>query len=115
MKQDIYKVLSKRLREHREKLGLTQERLAEISDLHPSFIGQIERNVKKISLATLQKLAAALKVAISDLLDEKPVVYKPSGWAGKIGGMLRERPEREQKTAYRVVKETLSLTTRKRP
>jgi len=54
----------------REKRGLTQEELAEITGLHRAYIGQIERAEKNIGLKNLAKIAKGLNVNIGDLLDE---------------------------------------------
>ncbi len=55
----------KRLRESK---GWSQERLAEVSDLNRSYVGEIERGIVVPSLVTLQKLADALGLAASDLV-----------------------------------------------
>ncbi|MBI4655580.1 MAG: helix-turn-helix transcriptional regulator, partial [Elusimicrobia bacterium] len=106
MEKNIYVILGNAVRVYRMKLGWSQEELGERANLHPSYIGQIERGTKKISLATLQKLSTALKVKISDILQEKPVKYKPTTWENKIIGIVRDRPVERQKQAYRILKET---------
>lgn len=55
-----YRLLGARVREIRLKKGLTQEKLAEICDISPSYIGIIERGDKKLSVETLVKIASAL-------------------------------------------------------
>ncbi|MCG2726994.1 MAG: helix-turn-helix transcriptional regulator [Elusimicrobia bacterium] len=88
--------------------------MGERAELHPSYIGQIERGTKKISLLTLQKLSYALKIKISDLLEEKNIVYKPGTWEQKLAGIVRDKPADQQNMAYRLVKETFkSLPKRK--
>ncbi|MCX5786871.1 MAG: helix-turn-helix transcriptional regulator [Elusimicrobia bacterium] len=113
MKNDIYIMLGAAVRGYRHKFGWSQEEFGERSGLHPSYIGQIERGTKKISLATLQKLSTALKVRISDLLQEKAAQYKPSTWEKKIIGIIRGRPVDQQKHAYRIIKETLRPYSKK--
>ena len=56
------------VRQLREARGWSQERLAEHSDLNRSYVGEIERGSVIASLATVEKLAAALKLAPSALL-----------------------------------------------
>lgn len=53
----------------RERRGLTQEKLAELADLHRAYIGQIERGEKNIGLRNLEKIAKALDVNIRVLVD----------------------------------------------
>lgn len=65
-----YKSLGKRIREERLKLKLTQEQLAESIDISNSYMGQIERGERSLTLETLIKLANRLSVTIDYLLQE---------------------------------------------
>ncbi len=60
---------SKRVRDLRERKGLSQERLGEIAGLHRTYIGMIERAEKNISLVNIEKVARALGVRPSALVD----------------------------------------------
>jgi transcriptional regulator with XRE-family HTH domain len=59
--------VGKRIREQREKLGLSQEHLAFKADLHRAYIGQIERGEKNLGLVNLEKIAKALNIKIKEL------------------------------------------------
>jgi len=61
----------KRLRTEREKKDISQERLGELSGMHRTYIGMIERAEKNVTLPTIAKLARALDVRIRDLVDFK--------------------------------------------
>ena len=63
------KRLSMNLRRIREKRGLTQEALAEKANMHRVYVAQIEAGTKIPSIPALQKLAKALKVKVSRLLE----------------------------------------------
>jgi len=56
------------IRAQRKRCELTQEKLAEKADLHPNFIGEVERGNMEISLSSLLKIARALKVRVRDLV-----------------------------------------------
>ena len=56
----------KRLRERR---GLTQAALAKAAGVHRVYVAQIEGQTKVPSIATLEKLAKALKVKVGRLLE----------------------------------------------
>ena len=60
--------LSKNLRAAREAQRLSQEALAERSDLHRTYVGSVERGERNVSLSTLETLAVALGVEPADLL-----------------------------------------------
>jgi transcriptional regulator with XRE-family HTH domain len=60
-------LFGERVRELREKRGLSQEKLAQASDLTTSFVSTIERGRKTPSLTTVLKLARGLKVDATEL------------------------------------------------
>jgi len=51
-------------------MGLSQEELAYQSDHHRNYIGYLERGERCPNVATLERIAEALGLAISDLLKE---------------------------------------------
>ncbi|MGN0015839.1 MAG: helix-turn-helix domain-containing protein [Candidatus Avelusimicrobium sp.] len=65
---DITHKLAKHIRLERLKRRLSQAELAEKADLHPNYIGLIERAKCNISIVTLDKLAKALGVNICNLI-----------------------------------------------
>jgi transcriptional regulator with XRE-family HTH domain len=60
--------LAQHIRRHRALLGLSQERLAEISGLHRTYVGAIERGERNVSIDNIERLAVALDVDVVDLL-----------------------------------------------
>lgn len=62
------RILGERVRERRHELGLSQERLAEGTALHWSFIGRIERGQANLTLRNILRLADALDVDPGDLV-----------------------------------------------
>jgi DNA-binding XRE family transcriptional regulator len=64
------KVLGDSIRQYRTQAGLSQEKLAERADLHPVYIGKIERGEQWISLHALLRVAAALGVRARDLIHD---------------------------------------------
>jgi predicted transcriptional regulator len=59
-----------RLREHRERLGLTLRRLGEISDVHYVAVARLEAEKLDPRLSTLMKLCKALGVTLNDLVKQ---------------------------------------------
>lgn len=64
------KILGDTIRQSREQKGLSQEKLAERAELHPVYIGKIERGEQWISLHALLRVAKALGVKVRDLVDK---------------------------------------------
>ncbi len=62
------RIIGKNIREHRKRVGWSQERLAEKADLHPVYFGQVERGEQVISVHALLRVARALKVKLTDLV-----------------------------------------------
>lgn len=60
--------LAKRMKRLRKKAGLTQEEVAEKTNLSVTFIGLLETGQRKPSLKTLQRIASAIGVKAKDLL-----------------------------------------------
>ena len=65
---DITKKFGKQLKKIRTKKGISQEQLAELSNLHRTYISFIECGKRNITISNIQKIAKALKVKISDLV-----------------------------------------------
>ena len=67
---DIIKVFGTNLKHYRLKKGLSQEKLAEISGLHRTYISDIERFKRSISLKRIQSIADALEIETYKLFKE---------------------------------------------
>ena len=61
----------------RKRVGLKIEELAERAGLSTTYVWRMERGERNVSLKNLQKLADALGVAPSDLIESKPVADVP--------------------------------------
>lgn len=48
--------------------GLSQERLADLAEIHRTYIGAIERSERNITLDSLDKIATALDVEAGELV-----------------------------------------------
>lgn len=62
-------ILGGRIRELRKDRGLSQERLAELSDVHRNFIGFIERGERNVGVRTIIALAQALQISPAALFE----------------------------------------------
>ncbi len=67
---DYRVVLGAAICNHRKRAGLTQERLAEKAELHPNYVGRVERGEEHVSLMALRRIAEALGVRVRDLVED---------------------------------------------
>jgi transcriptional regulator with XRE-family HTH domain len=76
-----------RLKHLRQARKLTQEQLAEAAGLSYKFVGEIERGVGNPTLTTLESLAAALQVGVTDLLSDE---NRPDRVSARDATLVRE-------------------------
>ena len=75
---EIAKTIGQRIRNYRLNSGLSQEKLAELSGCHPTYIGQLERGEKNATIESIERISAALNVPLSRL-------FEKLGGAGTVG------------------------------
>ena len=66
---DIKKQFWENIRKYRKQKGLSQEKLAQLAKLHRTYIWNVERWEKNISLENIVKIAKALEIKAKDLFD----------------------------------------------
>jgi transcriptional regulator with XRE-family HTH domain len=66
--EKVRKNIGNNVRALRKKAGLSQEKLAEVADLHPVYISQVERGTKAASVEALWKISKAVKTPMSALV-----------------------------------------------
>lgn len=66
---EIAKSVGQRIRNYRIQRGYSQEKLAELSGCHPTYIGQLERGEKNATLESIEKISNALEVSLSKLFE----------------------------------------------
>jgi transcriptional regulator with XRE-family HTH domain len=66
----ISKLFGCAVRVRRIAAGFSQEKLAERSGLHPTYISMVERGVRKPTLDVACRIAKALKINLPSLIDE---------------------------------------------
>jgi transcriptional regulator with XRE-family HTH domain len=64
------KVLGDTIRHYRKQAGMSQEKLAEMAELHPVYVGKFERGEQWISINALLRVAKALGVRVRDLVQD---------------------------------------------
>lgn len=65
----VAKNIGQRIRNCRKSKGWSQEKLAELSGCHPTYIGQLERGEKNATIESLERITNALDISLSKLLE----------------------------------------------
>lgn len=101
---DIAKIIGQRIRNYRTQKGLSQEKLAELVGCHPTYIGQLERGEKNATLESVEKIASAMDISLSELFDK---LGKSGGnnIAAKCYDLVASKNEAEQKQLYKMLQE----------
>lgn len=66
---DVKILVGKRVRELRNKLGISQEELADIAGLDRTYITSIECGKRNISIVNIERVARALGVTLREFFD----------------------------------------------
>lgn len=78
---ELYNIIGEKIKKKRKSLGITQEKLAELTNYSLSFIANIEsRTYQTFSISALNTIAKALNTSMLSLLptekELKPLNYK---------------------------------------
>ena len=65
-----HKRIGENIRKFRKKTGMTQEKLAERTNLHPVYISQVERADRAVTIDSLLKITKALGIRLRDVVDD---------------------------------------------
>ncbi len=65
-----YMKLGEKIKKERLRNRLTQEMLAEMAEITSSYVGQIERGERKVTLSKLVRIANVLNISVDYLLSD---------------------------------------------
>lgn len=94
---DLRNTVGDRMRAIRKAQGLTQQQLAELSNLDDAYIGAVERGERNFSIDTLEKIVTALQIQPGEL------------FLNSQGLNETEAPQRKALDEYAVIVSRLSL------
>ncbi len=101
---ELAKIVGQRIRAHRTARGWSQEKLAELAGCHHTYIGQVERGEKNATLESLDKIATALQLPLSELF-ERLDGAAPDSIARKCYDLMIQKTPAEQAQLYSMLLE----------
>ena len=102
-----------KVKELRVQKGLTQEELADRTELSKGFISQLERDLTSPSIATLMDILQALGTDLKDFFNEEPeeqIVFKESDYFEKLDEEYGNKTEWIIPNAQKNIMEPIRLT-----
>ncbi|MEN1988183.1 helix-turn-helix domain-containing protein [Paenibacillus hubeiensis] len=109
--REVLKLVGARIRALRKERGYSQESLGEKGGFHFSYIGQIERGEKNVSLVNLAKIAESLEVNLVQLfayVNEDVEVTNSETEIREIVNLLRDASADRLQLAKKVIKEIVT-------
>ncbi|MBX9865913.1 MAG: helix-turn-helix domain-containing protein [Burkholderiales bacterium] len=67
------KIIAENVKAYRLAKNISQEKLAEIADVHRNYIGHVERAERNMTIDSIEKIAKALDVTVIMLLTPKAI------------------------------------------
>ena len=102
--------IGKRIRNYRTSQKMSQEELAEKCDLHPTYIGQVERGEKNATLESISKIANGLSVSLSTLFENiNDTATDNTNLPSEAYELIQALPEKDQRKILYLIKAAISL------
>lgn len=105
----IAEKFGKRIRQLRKEKGMSQEKLAEKSGLHNTYIGQIERGEKNASLESIQKLSEGLGVSVAEIFETFTESPRENPILNQIAEIVSLLPEKSANHLLKSIQELLNI------
>ena len=100
---EISKLIGQRIRNYRTQQKLSQEKLAELSGCHPTYIGQVERGEKNATLESIEKIASSLNIPLAQLFEKLGEGEVSDSIPLKCYEFLSAKTKTEQEHLYRLL------------
>jgi len=65
--KELQHAFGRRVRKLRKERNWSQEKMAEMSGLHWTYIGQVERGERNVTLQSIESIARALRMNLAEL------------------------------------------------
>ena len=100
---EIAKIIGQRIRQRRKELNYSQEYTSERADLHPTYIGQVERGEKNATIESIEKICLALDLPMEDLFQNIHPLPSTAACAKRTYNLLVTLTPEEQKALHVII------------
>ena len=110
MREQISTIVGSRIKQLRITRNMSQEELALTINMHPSYLGSVERGEKCPTIETIYKISAGLKTPIHELLDiDSELVPTEREAVQRIASALSKLTDEEAVKVAEVVEKILAI------
>ncbi len=102
---DLTKIVGQRIRSYRIKKKLSQEKLAELAECHPTYIGQVERGERNATIVSIERIASGLGLELSTLFEKLPSPEEEMSIPLRCYEFLLEKTPAEQERLFKILTE----------
>ena len=99
---DLKEMIGSRIKDIRNKKGLTQEQLSESAGINPKYLSSIERGKENPTLKILLKLSQSLNVNLDEIFSNIQI-EDPARRKSLIISLLDEADDEQLKMAYKIL------------
>ena len=104
---NIKQMIGARIKEIRNRKGLTQEQLSEKMEINPKYLSSIERGNENPTLNTLIRLSESLEVDLSEIFSFIQI-EDPGERKSMITSLLDQADNEQMKLAFKVLSAILN-------
>ena len=105
MEMDSYFNVGNRVRDLRAEHGLSQEQLALMADITPSYLGQVERNIKNPTIRTIEKISLSMGVSLAEFFSTSPATPDLDPISKQVVSQIYNRSDEQKLHILGMVKE----------
>lgn len=102
---ELTNIIGQRIRKYRLKKGLSQEKLAELADCHPGYIGLVERGERNATIVSIERIASGLGLELSTLFEKLPSSGEEMNIPLRCYEFLLEKTPAEQEHLFKILTE----------
>ena len=96
------KYIGEKIRTVRKTKGLTQERLAELADLHPTFVSEVETGKANYTITTLFAISKALGVKAHEIVEAAYYEEDSKGLRKKLSSLIQAISGKDEGTQRKI-------------
>lgn len=110
---EVVKRFGQRVKYYRTRMGVSQEKFAELCGLHPTYIGQVERGEKNCTLESAEKISKGLNIPLETLLCKSVTLNEEDSILHEIYDAVSQLDDKTQKDISEIIRKVIEIKKRR--